>query len=175
MNNLLFGDDTFSYYETIGGGCGAGPSFDGASGVHHHMTNTRITDPEVMEYHYPVRLERFALRKGSGGEGAHRGGDGLVREITFLRPLRLSLLTQHRTTAPYGMEGGAPGASGRQRILRKDGAEETLSSIDGTEVEAGDKLIIETPGGGGYGRMKDERCWSEAEVPACRGTMNDEG
>jgi 5-oxoprolinase (ATP-hydrolysing) len=121
MNNLLFGDDTFSYYETIGGGCGAGPSFDGASGVHHHMTNTRITDPEVMEYHYPVRLERFAIRRGSGGKGKHRGGDGLVREITFLRPLRLSLLTQHRTIAPYGMEGGEDGAKGTQKIIRADG------------------------------------------------------
>ena len=157
MNNLLFGDDTFSYYETIGGGCGAGPDFDGASGVHHHMTNTRITDAEVLEYHYPVRLERFALRRGSGGGGRHRGGDGLVREILFLKDLRLSLLTQHRTVAPYGLEGGKEGQPGRQTLIRKDGKEERLASIDGTEVREGDRLVIETPGGGGFGKNENGR------------------
>ncbi len=156
MNNLLFGDDTFSYYETIGGGCGAGPSFDGASGVHHHMTNTRITDPEVMEHHYPVRLERFSLRRGSGGKGRHRGGDGLVREILFLRELRLSLLTQHRTVAPYGMAGGEEGQPGEQYLIRAGGTREPLASIDGTTVRAGDRLVIKTPGGGGFGRKKKE-------------------
>ncbi len=157
MNNLLFGDDTFSYYETIGGGCGAGPGFHGASGVHHHMTNTRITDPEVLEYHYPVRLERFALRRGSGGKGKYHGGDGLVREITFLKDLRLSLLTQHRMVAPYGLEGGDPGERGSQWVVHENGSKIVLNSIDGLEVKAGDKLVIRTPGGGGWGKAKDER------------------
>ncbi len=151
MNNVLFGDDTFSYYETICGGCGAGPGFDGASAVHHHMTNTRITDPEVMEYHYPVRLERFEIRTGSGGKGQFTGGDGVIREIRFLKDLRLSLLTQHRTVAPYGLEGGEPGAKGAQIILHEDGRKTALKSVDGAGVTAGDKLVIVTPGGGGYG------------------------
>ena len=153
MNNVLFGDNTFSYYETICGGCGAGPGFNGASAVHHHMTNTRITDPEVMEYHYPVRLERFEIRAGSGGKGHFTGGDGVIREIRFLKNLRLSLLTQHRNVAPYGLEGGKPGEKGLQMILHGDGSKTVLKSVDGTEVKAGDRLVIETPGGGGYGIM----------------------
>jgi 5-oxoprolinase (ATP-hydrolysing) len=151
MNNLLFGNDRFGFYETVCGGAGAGPGFAGASAVHTHMTNTRITDPEVLEHRYPVRLERFAIRAGSGGKGRFRGGDGTVRELTFLEPMSLSLLSQHRVEAPYGMAGGGPGTPGRQRLVRATGEVEDLASVDGREVEAGDRLILETPGGGGWG------------------------
>src|SRR5207249_9934320 len=112
MNNLAFGDERFGYYETIGGGAGAGEGFHGASGVHTHMTNTRITDPEVLEARFPVRLEKFTVRAGSGGAGRYRGGDGAVRELTFLAPMSLSVVTQHRAEGPYGLAGGSPGAPG---------------------------------------------------------------
>jgi 5-oxoprolinase (ATP-hydrolysing) len=155
MNNVLFGDDRFGYYETVCGGCGAGPGFAGASAVHSHMTNTRITDPEVLEHRFPVRLERFAVRRGSGGAGAFRGGDGAVRELTFLAPVALSVVSQHRAEGPYGVAGGAAGAPGRQRLLRAGGAVEELASVDGRDVEAGDRLLLETPGGGGWGPPVD--------------------
>ena len=151
MNNLLFGNEGFGYYETVCGGAGAGPGFAGAAAVHTHMTNTRITDPEVLEHRYPVRLERFAIRAGSGGEGRWRGGDGAVREIVFLAPMSLSLLTQHRVEAPYGAAGGGSGARGRQTLMRATGEVEELASVDGREVGPGDHLILETPGGGGWG------------------------
>ena len=151
MNNLSFGDETFGYYETVGGGSGAVEGFDGASGVHTHMTNTRITDPEVLEHRYPVRLHRFAIRRDSGGPGRWRGGDGLVREIEFLAPLEFSILSQHRVSAPYGMAGGGEGAVGRQVIIRADGSLRELAVIDGCEVAVGDRVMLETPGGGGYG------------------------
>jgi 5-oxoprolinase (ATP-hydrolysing) len=153
MNNVLFGGERFGYYETVCGGAGAGPGFAGAAAVHTHMTNTRITDPEVLEHRYPVRLERFAVRRGSGGAGRWPGGDGAVREITFLAPMALSLLTQHRVERPYGVGGGEPGASGRQRLARASGEVEELASVDGREVGPGDRLILETPGGGGWGRL----------------------
>jgi len=155
MNNVLFGDDRFAYYETVCGGTGAGPGFDGTAAVHSHMTNTRITDPEVLEHRYPVRLVRFAVRTGSGGAGRHRGGDGVVREYEFLAPLDLSVLTQHRVERPYGMAGGEPGARGRQRIVRADDTIETLGPTGGCRVAAGDRLRLETPGGGGYGDASD--------------------
>jgi 5-oxoprolinase (ATP-hydrolysing) len=151
MNNLLFGSERFGFYETVCGGAGAGPGFGGASAVHTHMTNTRITDPEVLEHRYPVRLERFEVRRGSGGAGRFRGGDGALREIAFLAPMSLSLLTQHRVEEPYGMAGGAPGARGRQVLVRASGEVEELASVDGREVGPGDRLILETPGGGGWG------------------------
>ncbi|HVT15010.1 MAG TPA: hydantoinase B/oxoprolinase family protein [Thermoanaerobaculia bacterium] len=151
MNNLLFGNERFGFYETVCGGAGAGPGFAGASAVHTHMTNTRITDPELLEHRYPVRLERFAVRTGSGGAGRFHGGDGTVRELTFLAGMSLSLLTQHRVEAPYGVAGGHPGLPGRQRLVRAGGEVEELSPIDGREVEPGDRLILETPGGGGWG------------------------
>jgi 5-oxoprolinase (ATP-hydrolysing) len=151
MNNIIFGTDRFGYYETLGGGCGAGPDFDGASAVHSHMTNTRITDPEIIEHRYPVRVERFAVRAGSGGDGRRRGGDGLIREFTFLQPMSLSILSQHRTVPPYGLAGGMPGAPGRQQVIRAGGETLTLGSLDGCEVGPGDRLRVETPGGGGYG------------------------
>lgn len=151
MNNLIFGNERFGFYETVCGGAGAGPGFRGASAVHTHMTNTRITDAEILERRYAVRLERFAVRRGSGGRGHWPGGDGVVRELRFLAPCSLSLLTQHRTTGPAGAAGGLPGAPGRQHLIRADGTTEVLPSIAGAQVHPGDRLILETPGGGGWG------------------------
>lgn len=152
MNNLLFGNDRHQYYETIGGGCGAGPGFDGASGVHSHMTNTRITDPEVLEWRYPVRLRRFGLRRGSGGEGAFRGGDGIVRVIEALEPLTFTLVASRRTVAPNGLNEGGHGVSGVQRVMRRDGRCEILPGTARADLAAGDIFVVETPGGGGFGK-----------------------
>jgi len=152
MNNVAFGDAGFGYYETIGGGAGAGPGFAGASGVHSHMTNTRITDAEVLERRAPVRLRAFALRRGSGGAGRWPGGDGLLRHYEFLAPVTATLLTSRRSTRPYGLAGGEPGAAGINRLRRRDGREEALGPRARVELEAGDRLLVETPGGGGYGR-----------------------
>ncbi len=151
MNNITFGNQDFGYYETIGGGSGAVQGFDGESGVHSHMTNTRITDPEVIEHRYPVRLHRFALRKGSGGDGRWCGGEGLVREIEFLDDLEFSILSQHRVSEPFGMAGGSDGKVGRQVIISADGTRRDLRGIDGCTVREGDRLVLETPGGGGWG------------------------
>ncbi|SOD03139.1 5-oxoprolinase (ATP-hydrolysing) [bacterium JGI 053] len=151
MNNVLWGTDRFGYYETVCGGSGAGPGWHGAGPVHTHMTNTRITDPEVVEHRYPVRIERFAVRAGSGGAGRFRGGDGAVRETVFLEPASLSVLAQHRAEGPYGVDGGHPGAPGRQRVVRATGETLELGSVDGCEVAPGDRLVLETPGGGGWG------------------------
>lgn len=151
MNNVLFGTDRYSYYETICGGTGAGPGFDGASAFHSHMTNTRITDPEIIEHRYPVLVKRFAIRGGSGGEGKHRGGDGVIRELVFLEDMSLSVLGQHRRVGPYGLEGGESGKPAEQRVVRANGETIELDSIDGCELHPGDRLITETPGGGGYG------------------------
>lgn len=153
MNNVIFGGADFGYYETICGGVGATSAGAGASAVHSHMTNTRITDPEILEHRYPVRLLRFGVRRGSGGAGVHRGGDGAVREWLFLRPLSLSLLTQHRCAGPYGAAGGGSGAPGRQYLVRAGGAETVLGSSAACSVEAGDRLVVETPGGGGWGAV----------------------
>ncbi len=151
MNNLLFGDATFGYYETICGGAGATPRANGADAVHTHMTNTRLTDPEVMERRYPVRVRSFSIRRGSGGGGRRRGGDGVVRRLEFLRPLEVSLLTERRgPAAPYGLDGGQSGALGRNTLERSDGTSETLGGKAQFSVGAGDILTIETPGGGGY-------------------------
>jgi 5-oxoprolinase (ATP-hydrolysing) len=152
MNNTIFGNARFSCYETIGGGAGAGPGWHGASGVHSHMTNTAITDAEVMELRMPVRVERFALRAGSGGEGRWRGGDGLERRLRFLEPVSVSLLGQRRVSGPPGAEGGGDGTSGRQWIERATGEVETLDGVCGVELAAGDVLALLTPGGGGWGR-----------------------
>jgi 5-oxoprolinase (ATP-hydrolysing) len=151
MNNVAFGDDTFGYYETIGGGAGAGEGFDGASGVHTHMTNTRITDAEVLEARHPVRLLRFALRRGSGGAGRFQGGDGLERCYEFRAPVTVSLLTERRTTSPWGLAGGEAGARGRNSVERRDGRVEEVAGKATISIEAGDRLRVETPGGGGYG------------------------
>jgi 5-oxoprolinase (ATP-hydrolysing) len=146
MNNLTFGNDRFGYYETIAGGAGATAIGPGASGVHTHMTNTRITDPEVLEARFPVRLRRFSLRPGSGGAGRHRGGDGVIREIELLEPMRVSILSERRTRRPFGLAGGAPGAAGRNLHNGRDvGGKASFAAA------AGDVICIETPGGGGFG------------------------
>jgi 5-oxoprolinase (ATP-hydrolysing) len=151
MNNFLFGDATYQYYETICGGVGAGPGWDGASAVHTHMTNTRMTDPEVLELRYPVRLESFSVRRGSGGAGRFRGGDGAVRRIRFLRPMTAVIVSSRRTVAPFGLDGGGQGATGAQRVARADGTVTELAGAASAELAAGDVFVIETPGGGGYG------------------------
>jgi len=154
MNNTLFGTAEFGYYETVCGGCGAGPTYHGASAVHSHMTNTRITDPEILEYRYPIRVEQFSIRRNSGGDGKFHGGDGVIRKLTFLKEMELSMITQHRTVGAFGADGGDPGKPGSQKIIRKDGAIVELSSIDGTTVFAGDQLVLKTPGGGGFGQKE---------------------
>ncbi|MCH7595825.1 MAG: hydantoinase B/oxoprolinase family protein [Planctomycetes bacterium] len=152
MNNVLIGNEKFGYYETICGGAGAGPGFDGADAVHTHMTNTRLTDPEVLESRYPIRVIRFAIRHGSGGAGAFRGGCGVVRELEFLETLDLSLISQRRHVAPYGVAGGGAGMMGVNRIYHaKSGVTDELPPIASVRVFAGDRLTIETPGGGGWG------------------------
>lgn len=151
MNNLTFGDDTFGYYETIGGGCGAGPSWDGTSGVQCHMTNTRMTDPEIFEQRYPVLLHRFSIRENSGGSGFHRGGDGLVREIEFRRPVVVSILSERRVHSPRGLKGGGNGARGANVLVRSDGRRVYLGGKNTVMVNAGEILQIFTPGGGGFG------------------------
>jgi 5-oxoprolinase (ATP-hydrolysing) len=155
MNNLLFGDDHQQYYETICGGAGAGPSFDGASAVHTQMTNTRITDPEVLELRYPVRVETFAIRANSGGIGATRGGDGVVRRIRFNAPMTVVIVSSRRVVPPHGLAGGGSGALGRQWLERADGSIESLAGVDQRELYAGDQLVVETPGGGGFGIPAD--------------------
>jgi 5-oxoprolinase (ATP-hydrolysing) len=151
MNNFIFGDATRQYYETICGGAGAGPGFDGVSAVHTHMTNTRMTDPEVLELRYPVRLEAFAIRRGSGGTGCWRGGDGTVRRIRFLEPMTAVILSSRRNVPPFGLDGGADGACGRQWVERSGGSRSAMTGTDRTELAPGDVFVIETPGGGGYG------------------------
>lgn len=151
MNNLIFGNDQCSYYETIGGGCGAGPDFTGASAVHSHMTNTAITDPEILELRFPVRLEAFGLRRRSGGEGYHRGGDGIVRQLFFKEAVTLSLLTQHRHHGPYGLAGGEDGSRGEQVLIKADGERVVLGATVQESLSAGDRLVMKTPGGGGFG------------------------
>ncbi len=153
MNNFLFGNEKFGFYETICGGTGAGPGFQGASAVHSHMTNTRITDPEILELRYPVRLDRFEIRKGSGGEGQWQGGDGVIRSIIFKEPMEVNLLTQHRKETPYGVAGGTPGKMGKQQIVRGTTRTE-LQGMDSIQVEAGDMIEIFTPGGGGWANKK---------------------
>ena len=152
MNNLTFGNDTYQYYETICGGSGAGPEFDGTDGVHTHMTNSRLTDPEVLEWRFPVLLEDFRLRSGSGGDGLYRGGDGVVRRLRFLASMDLSILSDHRVVPPYGLAGGQPGQTGKNAIIRADGAVEALSGTDSVRLHPADCIVIETPGGGGFGR-----------------------
>jgi 5-oxoprolinase (ATP-hydrolysing) len=154
MNNVVFGDATFGYYETICGGSGATANGPGASAVQVHMTNTRLTDPEILERRFPVRVREFSIRRGSGGAGRHCGGDGVVRQIEFLRPLTLSLLTQRRGPhPPYGMASGEAGASGHNKLIRADGTAVELPGIIQLSVAPGERLVIETPGGGGFGKI----------------------
>jgi 5-oxoprolinase (ATP-hydrolysing) len=151
MNNFTFGDEARQYYETICGGAGATARADGADAVHTHMTNSRMTDPEILERRLPVRVECFAVRTGSGGAGARRGGDGAIRRIRFLAPMDAALLSTRRDHAPPGLAGGEPGARGSQRLLRADGAVKELPGCFSIDVRPGDAIEIETPGGGGFG------------------------
>ncbi|QUT06793.1 hydantoinase B/oxoprolinase family protein [Sphingobium phenoxybenzoativorans] len=151
MNNFLFGNDQYQYYETIGGGSGAGDAFDGASAVHTHMTNTRLTDPEVLELRYPVWVEQTAIRRHSGGDGRHRGGDGMIRALRFLEPMTATLVSSRRQVAPFGMAGGTDGMPGRQWVMRAGGQQEDVAGCGSIDIGAGDLVVIETPGGGGFG------------------------
>ena len=166
MNNLLFGDATFGYYETICGGSGATATQAGADAVHTHMTNTRLTDPEVLERRYPVRLHEFSIRRGSGGSGLQRGGDGIIRRLEFLRELQVSILSQRRGPyAPYGLHGGGPGATGRNSLLRTNGEIESLAAQVQFTAYPGDILTIETPGGGGWGEAISREIHTAARDP----------
>jgi 5-oxoprolinase (ATP-hydrolysing) len=151
MNNLSFGNAQHQYYETLCGGAGAGPGFDGASAVHTHMTNSRLTDPEILELRHPVRVESFMVRRGSGGAGRHRGGDGIVRRLLFTEAVSAALISNRRLVPPFGLAGGKPGHPGENRVIRASGAIESLPGITAIELAAGDVLEIATPGGGGFG------------------------
>ncbi len=151
MNNFLFGNEKFGYYETIGGGVGAGDGFKGHSAIHQHMTNTKITDPEELELHYPVRLKEFSIRANSGGNGKWNGGDGIIREMGFLEDVDFTLISQHRKIPPYGIDGGQNGKCGQQMIIRKNGKQELIEGIIAKRLHAGDRVRIETPGGGAWG------------------------
>ncbi|BAY82832.1 hydantoinase B/oxoprolinase [Calothrix parasitica NIES-267] len=151
MNNFTFGNENYQYYETICGGSGAGEDFDGTDAVQTHMTNSRLTDPEVLETRYPVLLENFSLRLGSGGKGKHSGGNGVIRQIQFLENMTANILCSHRLISPFGLNSGEPGKVGRNLVIRKDGSEEKLDSTATVEMKPGDVFVIETPGGGGFG------------------------
>ncbi len=151
MNNFTFGNENYQYYETICGGSGAGQDFDGTDAVQTHMTNSRLTDPEVLETRYPVLLENFSLRLGSGGKGKHSGGNGVIRRIQFLENMTANILCSHRLISPFGLNSGEPGKIGRNLVIRKDGIEEELDSTATVEMKPGDIFVIETPGGGGFG------------------------
>jgi 5-oxoprolinase (ATP-hydrolysing) len=161
MNNFTFGNRRYQYYETISGGTGAGGmfdatgqaigGFDGTSVVQAHMTNSRLTDPEVLESRFPVRLDSYELRHGSGGAGRWRGGDGGIRKVRFLEPMTASMLGNSRIHAPFGAAGGAPGAVGHNYVMRVDGRIEPVGHVGSAELQAGDVFVVETPGGGGYG------------------------
>jgi 5-oxoprolinase (ATP-hydrolysing) len=155
MNNVTFGNASSQYYETVASGSGAGPGFDGASVVQTHMTNSRLTDPEVLESRFPVLLSEFSIRRGSGGAGRWHGGDGGTRRIVFEQAMTVSVLTGHRRVAPYGMAGGSSGALGHTWVEHVDGSRTVLASADTTEVVPGDALVVQTPGGGGYGSSAD--------------------
>ncbi|MET8943857.1 hydantoinase B/oxoprolinase family protein [Streptomyces sp. NPDC004542] len=168
MNNVTFGNDRHQYYETVASGSGAGDGFSGASVVQTHMTNSRLTDPEVLEWRMPVLLEEFSVRRGSGGAGRGRGGDGAVRRIRFCEAMTVSTLSQHRRVPPYGMAGGCPGALGANRVERADGTVTALGGSDCADVGPGDVLVIETPGGGGYGPPSPDHHQAGEEIDDLR-------
>ena len=157
MNNFIWGNDEHQYYETICGGAGATPTSDGASAVHTHMTNTRLTDPEILEWRHPVRVEHFKVRHNSGGQGARRGGDGVVRRLRFLEPMTVNVLSSRRKIAPFGAHGGEDGLVGINRLLKADGSSEELPGSTRVEVHIGDCFEIETPGGGGFGAFEQAK------------------
>lgn len=156
MNNFTFGNGRYQYYETICGGSGAGADFDGTDAVHTHMTNSRLTDPEVLEWRFPVLLESFAIRTDSGGKGQHHGGNGVIRRLRFLEPMTAAILSNHRVISPFGLQGGEAGVVGRNSVERSDGTVEDLGSTATVEMQPGDVFVIETPGGGGYGVTNQE-------------------
>jgi len=155
MNNFTFGDETYQYYETISGGSGAGSDFDGASVVQTHMTNSRLTDPEVLEWRFPVRLDAYRIRGGSGGAGRHRGGDGGERRVRFLQPMTAAMLANHRRIPPFGVDGGMPGSLGRNWVERADGTHEEFGATFEVQMRADDVFVVQTPGGGGFGLARD--------------------
>jgi 5-oxoprolinase (ATP-hydrolysing) len=153
MNNFVYGNDIYQNYETICGGTGAGDGFHGTSAVHSHMTNTKMTDPEILETRFPVRVDEFSIRKGSGGAGVFAGGDGITRRLRFLEPMTVTVLSSHRNVPPHGAAGGQPGATGRNIVQRHDGRVEHLAGNDETQMQRGDVFVLHSPGGGGYGAV----------------------
>jgi 5-oxoprolinase (ATP-hydrolysing) len=175
MNNFTYGNGDYQYYETICGGTGAGPDFDGTDAVHSHMTNTRLTDPEVLEARYPVMVDSFAIRTGSGGAGEHRGGDGVIRRIRFREKMMAAILSGRRSIAPAGLAGGGSAAPGRNRIERADGTVEELPARASATMSPGDIFVIETPGGGGYGRIEEGTTSTAKAQRAPRNAEHSEG
>jgi 5-oxoprolinase (ATP-hydrolysing) len=155
MNNLTFGNENYQYYETICSGSPAGEGFDGVAAVHTHMTNTRMTDPEILEQRYPVILKEFKIDRDSGGKGKWQAGDGITRTITFLEDMQCSILSGHRVTPPYGLKGGEAGRVGRNWITKPNGEQQDLKACDHTEVIAGDSISIQSPTGGGFGKADE--------------------
>ncbi|MEB3225533.1 MAG: hydantoinase B/oxoprolinase family protein, partial [Synechococcus sp.] len=151
MNNFTFGNEQYQYYETICGGSGAGPTFNGTDAVQTHMTNSRLTDPEVLEWRFPVLLEEFSIRANSGGRGEFTGGNGVVRRLQFREPMAAAILSSRRQVQPFGLEGGTPGQCGKNKVIRADGSETILAGTVEVAMQKGDRLEIRTPGGGGYG------------------------
>jgi N-methylhydantoinase B/oxoprolinase/acetone carboxylase alpha subunit len=156
MNNFTFGNSRYQYYETICGGSGAGDGFPGTDAVHTHMTNSRLTDPEVLEYRFPVLVDSFEIRANSGGKGRYRGGNGVIRRIRFLEPMLAGIVSSHRSIPPFGLGGGESGEIGRNWLERADGTREEIGAIATVEMNAGDMFVIETPGGGGFGKFFDQ-------------------
>lgn len=154
MNNLTFGTDSYQYYETIAGGTGAGQGFDGTDAIQSHMTNSRMTDVEVLEWRYPVQVNQFGIRKGSGGRGQQCGGNGIVREFEFLEAMEVSLLANHYASEPPGLKGGNAGQAGKAEIIRSSGEKHVFHYADSSTVNTGDKIVIKTPGGGGFGALE---------------------
>ena len=152
----MYGNDNYQNYETIRGGAGAGDGFDGASAVHSHMTNTRMTDPEVLETRFPVRLNEFSIRDGSGGQGRFNGGNGIVRKLQFLEPMTVTMLSSHRIITPHGAKGGDAGAIGENSVIRANGEHQTLRGNDEISVLSGDVVVLKSPGGGGFGERKQK-------------------
>ena len=154
MNNFVYGNDIYQNYETICGGTGAGDGFHGTSAVHSHMTNTRMTDPEVLENRFPVRVEEFSIRRGSGGDGAYKGGDGIVRKLRFLDNMTVTVLSSHRKTQPFGMKGGGAGMCGENLVEYANGTIKKLEGNDEVQIGKDDIFVLKSPGGGGYGPKK---------------------
>ena len=155
MNNFVWGNEVLQNYETICGGTGAGPDFDGCSAIQTHMTNTRMTDPEVLEWRFPVRLEEFSIRRGSGGAGRYTGGNGITRRLRFLQSMTVTILGGHRRVPPFGVDGGQPGSIGKDWVERADMSKVSLKGIDAIDVNPDDIFVMETPGGGGFGESVD--------------------